>query len=171
MKRFLKALEGIFVIYFASMGLSLLASTLLNIPLKFIIKDYNNLTNFLVGIIGLIIAMFALSFIYGYKANKLEIKPFLCAAVTFLILLIIVISFIGRAVYISGPTDYLASYIVDNLSSTFATEKQLLNQRCLIYMVCAYIVLYMPTIIIAKLVGVNIKKQQLKNLSALKIIN
>lgn len=168
MKRFFKTLEGLFVIYFSSMGLSLLASVLLNIPLKFLIKDYNSLTEFFVGIVGLILAMFTLSFFYGYKTNKFEIMPIVFAAAVFLILLTIVICLIGRAVYISGPTNYLARYIVDNVTSTVTNENVLLNQHCLVFMICAYIFLYIPTIIIAQFAGFSVKKQQLKKLNAYK---
>ena len=155
MKRVLKTFERLFVIYFSSMLVSVLIGVLLNIPLKLIIKNYNELTSFIVGIISAIITMAILSFIDGSRVKKYEFKYLILSSAILLVLLIIITSIIGRAVYISGPTNYLAHYIVDMVEKSLISEKILLNRCCLVLMIIAYIFLYTPIILIAEYLGVK----------------
>ena len=70
MKRFLKVFERLFACYIESMGISLLVCILLNVPMKFIVKNYSDLINFIIGFTSVVISMFVLGLIDGYKSKK-----------------------------------------------------------------------------------------------------
>ena len=155
MKIFLKTFERLFVYYFSSMGIALLFEVLLNLPLKFLLgKNFNNLTSFFIGMTSLMIALLLLFYKDGFRHKKFQL--------TLLLLLIIVIYFIGRAVYISGPTDYLARYILYLTNPSMINGKIMLNQYCMILMICAYAFLYAPIILIAEYIGVKRSHNQFK---------
>ncbi len=134
MKNFLKTFERLFVYYLASMGIALLFGVLCNIPFKLLLDN-------------------------NFKVFKL--KTFLFSELLLLILLIVVIYIIGRAVYILGPTDYLAHYILHLANPSMINGKIMLNQYCMILMFCAYVFLYAP-IIIAEYIGVKKNNNQFK---------
>ena len=160
MKKFLNTFERIFVYYFASMGISLLAIILLNIPMKFLLGDnYSDLTEFFISVFSFVISLFSLFCIDGYRTKKLELKLFALSQLVLLVLLIVVIYFIGRAVYISGPTDNLARYILYEVNPTLINGKVMLNKYCLVLMICAYVFLYAPLMLIAEYIGVKIRKK------------
>ena len=161
MKKFLKTFERVFVYYFASMGISLLVSILLNNPMKLLLGDkFNDLTEFFISRFPLMISMFVLFCIDGYRTKKFELKLFALSELVLLVLLIVVIYFIGLAVYISGPTDYLGRYILYKVNPNLINGKVMLNQYCMVLMICAYVFLYAPLILIAEYIGVKIRNKQ-----------
>ena len=161
MKNFLKTFERLFVYYFASMGISLLAIILLDIPMKFLLGDnFSDLTEFFISALSLVISLFILFYRDGFQNKKFDLKLFLFSELMLLVLLIVVIHFIGRAVYISGPTDYLARYILYKVNPTLINGKVMLNKYCLVLMICAYVFLYAPLIVIAEYVGAKIRNKQ-----------
>ena len=161
MKNFLKSFERLFVYYFASMGISLLAIILLNIPMKFLLGDnYSDLTEFFISALSLVISLFILFYRDGFQNKKFDLKLFLFSELMLLVLLIVVIHFIGRAVYISGPTDCLARYILYKVNPTLINGKVMLNQYYMVLMICAYVFLYAPLILIAEYIGVKIRNKQ-----------
>lgn len=161
MKSLLKTFERIFVYYFASMGLSLLAIFILNIPMKLLLGDnYSDLTDFFISVLSFIVSLFVLLCIDGYRAKKFELKLFIFSELTLLVLLIIVICFIGRAVYISGPTDSLARYILYKVNPGLINGNVMLNRYCMVLMICAYVILYAPVMLIAEYIGVKIRNKQ-----------
>lgn len=161
MKRLLKTFERICVYYFASMGISLLVSILLNTPMKLLLGDkFNDLTEFFISIFPLIISLFVLFCIDGYRTKKLELKLFALSELILLVLLIVVIYFIGCAVYISGPTDYLAWHILYKVNLTLINGKVMLNQCCMVLMICSFVFLYAPLMLIAEFLGVKIRNKQ-----------
>ena len=130
-----------------------------------ILKDKlfrSDLINFIIGFTSVVISMFVLGLIDGYKSKKIELKLFLLSSFIFLIVLISVISIIGHAIYISGPTDYLASYIHD-VNASLINGKVMFNKYCIVFMIGAYIFLYAPIILIAENLGVKIRKKQFIN--------
>ncbi len=154
MKSFLKTFERIFVYYFASMGASVLIGVLFNVPMKLLLGNkFNDFTSFIVGIISLLISMFVLFFIDGYRTKKFELKRILLSELILLSLLTVVVYFIGRAIYISGPTDYLAWHILKKVNPTLINGKAMLNKYCLVLMISAYVVLYAPLMLIAEYLG------------------
>jgi hypothetical protein len=158
MKNLLKTFERVFVYYFAAMGLSLLISVLLNIPIKILMGDkFSSLTSFYISILPLILSLFVLFCVDGYKTKQFEFKLFLFSEIILLILLAVVVYFIGRAVYISGPTDYLARHIIYKVNHTVINGKALLNNYCMGLMIFAYLLLYSPLMLIAEYTGTRIR--------------
>ena len=158
MKKFLKTFERIFVYYFASMGISLLASILLDIPMKFLLGDnYTDLTEFFISELSFVISLFVLFFMDGFHHKKIQLKAFMLSELILLILLIVVICLIGRAVYISGPTDHLARYILYQVNPYLINGKVMLNRYCMVLMICAYVALYAPLMLIAEYIGAKIR--------------
>ena len=161
----MKTFERVFVYYFASMGASVLIGVLLNVPLKLLLGNkFNDLTNFFVSIFSLLISMFVLFYIDGYRTKKFELKRILLSELILLALLIIVIYFIGRAIYISGPTDYLARHILDKVNPTLINGKVMLNKYCMILMICFYIFLYAPLMLIAEYLGYKGKLSNIRKM-------
>ena len=159
MKQFFKTFERVFVYYFASVGLSLLANLLLNIPLKFIFENYSSLISFIVGITSMLISLFVLFYLDGYKTKKLELKFFLSSLAVILLLLIAVLFVIGHAVYIAGPTEFLDEYFPKVIFQSPINSKVTVNLGSASLMLGAFVVLYTPIVLLAEYLGA---KQQNK---------
>lgn len=162
MKIVFKKFGQVIVFYFASMLISLFTSIVLNIPLKFLIPNYNNLTNFIVGILSLCIALFSIFFYEGYKTKKFELKSLLISLGFLLCVVTIVSTLIGHAVYISGPTVYLADYILHLKEPMKIFDPIIVNRCCLYLMLLAFILVYAPLMLIANYLGIKFKKRKFK---------
>ena len=156
MKKYLKNFERIFVNYFASMGISLLFTVITNIPLKLVMgESYNELTYFLLSEISLIIAIFVLFFIDGYRARKIEVKPFIIGQLMQLILVFVFTLFIGPAIYVSGPTNILAREIAFCYDLAPMATKIMYNRYSLFLAIVTFIIIYAPIMILAERLGVK----------------
>lgn len=155
MKPFLKTLERIFVYYFASVGLSLLTSVILNVPLKFIIKNYNNAVNFATHALLMLVLLFVFFYRDGYNTKKLELKYFLPSLAVILLLLVAVLLIIGHAVYIAGPTEFLDEYFPKILLQSPINPKVTVNLGSALLMCAAFLILYAPTILLAETLGIK----------------
>lgn len=155
MKNFLKTLERVFAYYFASVGLSLLASVLLNIPLKFFIKNYNNAVNFAIHALLMLVLLFIFFYRDGFRAKKLELKYFLPSLVVILLLLVTILFIIGHAVYIAGPTEFLDEYFPKMLLQSPINPKVAVNLISTALMISAFFLLYTPTILLAEALGIK----------------
>lgn len=155
MKPFFKTLERVFVYYFASVGISLLANILLSIPLKFIIKSNMSLVSFIVGTLSMLLSLFILFYRYGYKVKKLELKYFLLSLALILLLLVAVLFIIGHAVYIAGPTEFLDEYFSKTLIQSPINPKVAVDLTSAALMISAFLLLYTPTILLAEKIGVK----------------
>ena len=133
---------------------------ILNIPLKFIIPNFNNLTNFIIDLLGLSTALFVIFFNDGYSDKKFELKPLLIALGLLLCFVTLVSTIIGHAVYISGPTIYLADYIISVKAPAHALDLLILYRYSLIFMLLAFIFIYTPIMLIANYLGVRFKKRK-----------
>ena len=156
MKKYLKNFERIFVNYFASMGISLLFVIITNIPLKLVMSEsYNESTYFLVSEISLIIAIFILFFIDGYRARKIDVKPFIIGQIMQLILVSVFTLFIGPAIYVSGPTNILAREIAFCYDLAPMATKIIYNRYSLLLAIVTFIIIYAPIMILAERLGVK----------------
>ena len=160
MKTVFKKFGQVLIFYFASMLISLFASIVLNIPLKFLITNYNNLTNFIVGVLSLCIALFSIFFYEGYKTKKFVLKSLLISLGLLLCFVVIISTLIGHAVYISGPTVYLADYIIRVKAPAHALDLLVLYRYSLIFMLLAFIFIYAPIMLIANYLGVKFKNRK-----------
>lgn len=155
MKNFLNTFEKVFVYYFASVGISLLANITLSIPLRFVFQNHINLTSFIVGIISMLVSLFVLFYRDGYKTKKLELKYFLPSLAIVLLILVVVLLIIGHAVYIAGPTEYLDEVFPQILFQSPINSKVTINLISSALMISAFLVLYIPTILLAEKIGVK----------------
>ena len=155
MKNFLKTFERVFVYYFASVGLSLLATVLLNVPLKFFLKNYNNAVNFAIHALLMLVLLFIFFYRDGYKTKKLEMKYFLPSLAVILLLLVTALFVIGHAVYIAGPTEFLDEYFPKMLIQSPINPKVTVNLISAVLMISAFFLLYTPTILIAEHIGIK----------------
>jgi hypothetical protein len=146
------------------MGISLLFVIITNVPLKFIMREiYNEITYFLVSEISLIIGMFALFFRDGYRARKIELKPFAIGLLIQFSLMVIFTLFIGPAIYVSGPTNILAREIAFSYDLGPTATKVMSNRYSLLLMIIAYIIVYVPIMIFAERLGIKKRNKLFKN--------
>lgn len=155
MKLFLKTFERVFVYYFASVGISLLANILLGFPLKFILKNHTGLMSFIVGTLSMLVSLFILFYRDGYKTKRLELRYFLPSLAIVLLILVAVLLIIGHAVYIAGPTEFLDEYFPAILIQSPINPKVAVNLSTAALMILAFLLLYTPTIILAEHFGVK----------------
>lgn len=155
MKPFLKTFERMFVYYFASVGISLLANIALSLPLRFIFQNHISLTSFIVGMLSMLVSLFILFYRDGHKTKRLELRYFLPSLAIVLLILVAVLLIIGHAVYIAGPTDFLDEYFPAILIQSPINPKVAVNLSTAALMILAFLLLYTPTIILAEHFGVK----------------
>ena len=97
--------------------------------------------------------MFVFFYFEGYRRKSYNFKKHILSISALLVLLIIVVLIIGRAVYVSGPTDYLVRYIFIDLKPDFAVNKLIYNLHCLFFMIVSYILVYAPIMFFAFRLG------------------
>ena len=153
MKNFKKYFLSLFIGYFASMGISVLGGFFYSLPISFYFNSNINLAYFIINFIVVLISMFIFFYIEGYKLKIFDFKPLIISLVSFLGLLIIILLIIGRAVYVSGPTDYLVRYVLLDLEPDFLVNKKIHNLHCLIAMIISYIFFYAPIMVTAMYLG------------------
>ncbi|MBQ9861630.1 MAG: hypothetical protein IJO75_05155 [Clostridia bacterium] len=166
MKKFFKSIDQVFAYYFISMGISLLVGILLDFPIKMLFHSKGVLTEFIIGIISACASLFVLCYRAGYHSTKLELKPFIRSVGLFLVLLIVItclVGLIGPAIYISGPTNTLAHYIVDQAGLYLMDRKVALYCYCPLFMTIAYVFLYAPFMILGKHLGFKRKQSVFKS--------
>lgn len=155
MKPFLKTFERVFVYYFASVGISLLANIALSLPLRFIFQNHISLTSFIVGMLSMLVSLFILFYRDGHKTKQLELRYFLPSLAIVLLILVAVLLIIGHAVYIAGPTEFLDEYFPAILIQSPINPKVAVNLSSVALMILAFLLLYTPTIILAEHFGVK----------------
>ena len=153
MRKLFKGFDHVFAYYFMSMGISLLAGIVLNLPIKMVFGAYTDLTAFLIGFICVCVSLFLLWYRDGYHATHLDIKPLLRSAAVLLALLIIITLCIGHAIYISGPTDYLADCILYKVNPHLINGKAMYSRLCLWLMIGVFVCIYTPLMVLGKYCG------------------
>ncbi len=159
MKNFLKHFETHFVIFFAALAFGLLVSVLCNIPLKFMEGINVNIGNFVTGIIATISTLFILSFKEGYHFKEFKIKIIILSILTLFILQFILVAIFGHAVYISGPTVFLARYVLAVVNPELINGKEMLENYRLLFMLLADFVVYLPIILFGEFLGAKKHKK------------
>ncbi len=154
MKKFFKTFERILLYYFAAMGVSLCATIVFDVPIKFVLNGADlHLALFIIGSFASIATMLLLSYFEGRRSGNLEPKYFCSALAALLAILIIVIAILGHVIYISGPTDHLARFVLYKTNPGLTNGKSMLNLYSLWFMVGAYLLLYSPTMLVGRLWG------------------
>ena len=162
MKIIFKKFGQVLIYYFASMIITQIIAIILNIPLKFIIPNFNNLSNFIIDLLGLSTTLFVIFFNDGYSDKKFELKPLLIALGLLLCFVTLVSTIIGHAVYISGPTVYLANYILHLKEPMKIFDPIIVNRFCLYLFLLAFVLIYAPIMITANYLGMKFKKRKYK---------
>ncbi len=157
--------------YFFSIGIGLLISIVIGLPLKLIFTKVNNsLLNFIVDFIVAIICMFIFGFKFGYKSRIFKIKNTLLALLIVFGIIIVFGVVIGSAVYVTGPTDVFATYFFEKTNPDLFYSKEALRDALdwrysMLFSIIAYIFVYSPIIILAEYLGV---KKHIKDFDKLK---
>ena len=153
MKQFLKTFERVFVYYFSSIGIFMLGSIILNIPLKLIFKNYNSLYDFIVGIVLLVPTLFLLFYRDGKKTKKVELKLFLPSLAVVLVLIVLITLIIGQAVYILGPTELLDELLPKTFVKSPINPKVAIDVYSFGLGLAAFLFFYSPIMLISEYIG------------------
>lgn len=165
MKKLFKGVDQVFAHHFISMGIFLLFFILLDFPIKMLFGSKGELTDLIIGIVTVCASLFVLCYRDGYHSTKLELKPFIRSVGLFLVLLIVItclVGLIGPAIYVSGPTNLLADYVVDQAGLYFEERKTALFWYCPLFMTGAYLLLYAPLMVLGKYLGFQRKQTVFK---------
>ncbi len=162
MRKLFKGVDRVFAYHFISMGIFMLFFILLDFPIKMLFGSKGELTDLIIGIVTVCVSLFVLCYRDGYHSTKLEMKPFLLSVGVLLVLLNAItclIGLIGPAIYVSGPTNLLAEYVVDQAGLYLEERKTALYCYCPLFMSIAYLFLYAPFMVLGKHLGFK-KKQR-----------
>ena len=168
-ERFLKEFEKVFANYFyavgISFGFSLIYSLLFTViratTLRAAIDKYDaNFIHFTVQFLIFIVALFIFFYKLGYKERKFKIKSFSASLALLMILLLLFAVFVGHAVYVSGATVYLGDFLFKKYQpGLYYRPVDLRTQTRNLYqitsLVCSYIFVYTPLMLIAKYLGIK----------------
>ncbi len=160
-------------IYFYSIIGGLLFSLIVNYPIRLIFTELNDVGTLVGGIsdlIGSLGFMFVLGFKSGYKRRILDLKKII---LSLLIVLGVVVAFgviVGNAVYVTGPTDFLATYFFEKTNPDLYHSKEALRyatdwRYSMLFSITAFVLIYSPLIIFAQCLGV---KKHIKDFDKLK---
>ena len=146
-----------FVNYFAAVGIGLLVSIICNIPLRFINIINTDVGLFIVGISGMGITLFRRCYGQGYNANShtytFKLKTTLLFVGMVFVVQISLSLLIGHTVYISGPTHWLAFYILSVINPTLVNAKKMLLGIDWSLLLIADVFVYAPIMIFAERLG------------------
>lgn len=161
MKKCFKGVDRIFAYHFISMGIFMLFFILLDFPIKMLFSAKGELTDLIIGIVTVCASLFVLCYRDGFHSTKLELKPFVFSMALFLLLLNAItclLGLIGSAIYVSGPTNLLAEYVVNQAGLYFEERKTALFWYCPLFMTGAYLFLYAPLMVLGKYLGFRRKQ-------------
>ena len=146
-----------FVNYFAGVGVGLLISVVCNIPLRFIKIINIDLALFIVGFVGMGVTLFRRSWALSYSANSytytFKLKTTLLLVGMVLGVQILLSLLIGHTVYISGPTHWLAFYVLSAINPTLVNAKTMLLNIDWALLLVADICIYAPIMILGEYLG------------------
>ena len=150
--------ESCAIILISSYGMGLLISVLLSIPFGLVIGHSSDLANFFSGIIATVVTIFILSCRDGYHTHKFKFSKLLLSVILAFLTQCLLVFIIGHAVWFSGPTVYLASYLLDTTKSSVINLKETLEIYRWILMLIAFVFVYAPLMFLGEYVGT--KKHQ-----------
>ena len=152
--------------FFMSVLIGLGISILLNVPMKFIRVIDIDLGSFVVHFLSMCIVLYVRSYRRSYSANThtycFQIKKaLLYIGITFAVQMLLTIIIGGHAVYISGPTFWLMSFVFPDLDRTMAEGRAMLAGYDWLFMILADILIYAPIMILGEYLGDKQNKKQL----------
>ncbi len=158
MNVFLKGFGNYFVDFFISVIIGLGIVLLLNIPMKFIRVLNMDLGAFIVHFLSMCIILYIRSYRRGYHTNTKTYtfkpqKAVLFVGIVFAIQIALTFIIGGHGVYISGPTFWLASYILPAADRAIADGKSMIACYDWLFMILADILIYAPVMILGEYFG------------------
>lgn len=148
--------------FFMSVLIGLGLSILLDLPLKFARIVNLDLGHFIVHFLGMCIALYVRCYRRSYSANKytysFQLKKVLLYigmifVVQILLILIIGIKNGGHAVYVAGPSRWLATYTLPFCHSANISEHTIFIRLNWLFMILSDILIYAPIMIIGEYLG------------------
>ena len=158
LKSILKEFSHYFIDFFMAVLIGLGVSILFDIPMKFIKTINIDLGHFIAGFVGMCIALYVRSYRRGYDANlytySFQIKKVLLyVGMTFVAQILLTIIIGGHALYISGPTVSLSSFVFPAADRATVEGRFMLASYDWLFMILADILIYAPIIILGEYLG------------------
>ena len=164
-KNFPKGLGYYFVDFFISIIIGLGIVILVNIPMKFIRTINMDLGAFIVHFLGMCICLYIRSYRRGYHTNTKTYtfglkKATLLVGILFVIQITLILIIRGHAVYITGPTVWLTSYILPAADRTMSEGKSMIAGYDWLFMLLFDTLIYAPIMIFGEYRGAKQNKAE-----------
>lgn len=150
--------------FFMSVLIGLGISILLDLPIKFARNINPDLGHFIVHFLGMCIALYIRCYRRGYSANRytysFQLKKIilyigLVFVVQILLVLILGVKNGGHAVYVAGPSRWLAIYTLALCHSANIYEYTIFIRLNWLFMILLDILIYAPIMIIGEYLGIK----------------
>lgn len=147
-----------FVNFFMAVLVGLAITLVLDLPLKFIRVINVDLGHFAINLLGMCFALYTRSYRQGYHQNTrtytFQYKRTLrCTGVIFAVQIALILIIGGHAVYISGPTYWLASFVQSVVAPDPAKAKIVLALYNWLFMLLADVLIYAPIMLAGEYLG------------------
>ena len=158
LKAFFKEFGYYLVNFFMSVLIGLGISILLDIPTKFIKTINIDLGHFIAYFLGMCIALYVRSYQQGYHQNTRTYtfqfkKTLLYVGIVFAVQIALIFIIGGHAVYISGPTYWLASYVLPAADRATIEGRLMIAGYDWLFMILADVFIYAPIMILGEYLG------------------
>jgi len=152
--------------FFMAVLIGLGITVVLNLPMKFIKAINIDLGSFTVQFLSMCYVLYARSFTRSYNANtrtyNFQLKKALqCIAMTFAVQILLVIIIGGHAVYVSGPTVWLSSYLFPELDRATREGRLLIAGYDWMFMLLADVLIFAPIMILGEYLGDKQNKKEI----------
>ena len=161
-KAFAKELSEYFVDFFMSLLIGFGITLLLNLPLKFIRTIDVHLGSFIIHFTCMCIALYIRSYRKVYCANKsthrFQFKKVLIFVALIFVLQVLIVLLLGvknggHAVYVAGPSRWLASYVLPLCKSATLPQNVIFVRLNWLFMIGLDVLIYAPIMIIGEYLG------------------
>lgn len=157
-----KSFSYYFVDFFMSVLAGLGITLLFDIPIKLIQELNTNLGHFVIHFIGMCVILYFRSYRRSYHVNSYTYtfqfkKVLLFVGMVFvsqvLLVLILGVKNGGHAVYIAGPSRWLATYVLSVYDTTEISQYTMYRQLNWLFMILLDVIVYAPIMILGEYWG------------------
>ena len=157
-KGLLNGLGVYFVDFYMSVIIGLGIVIILNIPMKFIRTINMDLSSFVVHFLSMCIVLYIRSYRRGYHTNTKTYtfglkKAMLFVGIVFLTQTALILIIRGHAVYITGPTLWLTSYILPTADRTMSEGSSMIAGYDWLFMLLFDVLIYAPIMLLGEYRG------------------
>ena len=165
-KGLMNALSYYLVDFFMSVIIGLSIVILLDIPMKFMRVINLDLVAFIVHLLSMCIVLYIRSYRRGYHTNTKTYtfvwkKAILLVSIVFAIQIVLTVIIGGHGVYISGPTFWLASYVLPAADRAVEEGRAMIAGYDWLFMILADILIYAPIMILGEYWGDKQNKKEI----------